>query len=211
MKGTAKKQNILENLEKDIRDFFESEDKAREQALKLSREVTRCSARAIKKMHQENFEESKILLEQAMSSIVTAKKILAKFPEILYAGFIHNAEKELIEGLVFYRIVKENSLFVPDFDVFDRISYLHGLAEAMGELRRHILDRMRQDSTDNMEQFLSLMDEVYYFTSSFDYPDMITRGLRRSVDVLRAIVEKTRADITLVLQQKKFEKKLANR
>ncbi|MGC8805178.1 MAG: haloacid dehalogenase, partial [Candidatus Ratteibacteria bacterium] len=72
-------------------------------------------------------------------------------------------------------------------------------------------DRMRQDSTDNMEQFLSLMDEVYYFTSSFDYPDMITRGLRRSVDVLRAIVEKTRADITLVLQQKKFEKKLANR
>ncbi|HOL49844.1 MAG TPA: haloacid dehalogenase [bacterium] len=202
---------MLENLEKDIRDFFETEDKIREQTLKLSRDVTRCSARAIKKLHQGDFEESQKLLEQAMSSLVNAKKILAGFPEILYAGFVHNAEKELIEGLVFYRIVKENSLFVPDFDVFDRISYLHGIAEAMGELRRHILDQIRQDNTKNMEQFLSLMDEVYYFSSSFDYPDVITRGLRRTVDVLRAIVEKTRADITLVLQQKKFEKKLENR
>ncbi len=195
-------------MEKSFRDFFESEDNAREKSLKMSREVTRLSSRAIKKIHQGELEESRKLLEQAISMLIAARQELIKFPEIQYAGFLHNAEKELIEGLIFYRILKEKSLFIPDFNVFDRISFMHGLAEAMGELRRHILDKIRTDETDELEAWLSFMDEVYYFLSSFDYPDVITRGLRRSVDVLRQILEKTRADITLVLAQKSLEKKL---
>lgn len=159
-------------------------------------------------MHQGDFEDSRKLLEQATSLLISARQSVIKFPEIQYAGFLHNAEKELIEALVLYRILKEKTIFIPDFKAFDRISFLHGLSEAMGELRRNILDRMRKNETGELEDMLSLMDDIYYFLNSFDYPDVLTRGLRRSVDVFRSVVEKTRADVTLILQQKSLEKKL---
>lgn len=210
MKNISQKQIALEKLEKDFKDFFDSIDRAREQSLKLSRDITRLSSRAIKKLHQNDFEQSRKLLHQATTLLLSARKTVVKFPEIQYAGFLHNAEKELIEGLIFYSILKENSLFIPDFKIFDRISFLHGLCEAIGELRRNVLDRIRRNEIDSLENTLSLMDDVYYFVSCFDYPDVITRNLRRSLDVLRSIVEKTRADITLILQQKSLETKLQN-
>lgn len=176
--------------------------------MKFSREVTRLSSRAIKRLHQEDFEQARDLLEQAVSLLFSAKQAVSQFPEILYAGFIHNAEKELLEGLIFYKILKEKTIFIPDFKTFDRVSFLHGFSEAMGELRRNILDRIRKNEIDGIEDMLSLMDEAYYFLSCFDYNDVITRNLRRSIDVLRNIVEKTRADVTLTLQQKSLEKKL---
>ncbi len=198
----------LEKLEKNFKDFLDNEDKAREQALRLSREVIRLSSQAIKKIHHADFQLAKNLLVSAKKSLKTAKDVLLDFPEIRYAGFIHDAEKELIEGMIFYSLLTEGSIYTVDFDEFDVISFLHGLSEAMGELRRHILDKMRKDEIDELEHFLSLMDDVYYFLASFDYPDVLTRGLRRSVDVLRAITEKTRSDITLILRQKSLEEKL---
>ncbi|MCM8814373.1 MAG: haloacid dehalogenase [Candidatus Omnitrophica bacterium] len=201
-------QTELEKLEKEFRDYFENQDHSREQSLRLAREVIRLSSRAIKKMHQGDFEDSRKLLEQATSLLISARQSVIKFPEIQYAGFLHNAEKELIEALVLYRILKEKTIFIPDFKAFDRISFLHGLSEAMGELRRNILDRMRKNETGELEDMLNLMDDIYYFLNSFDYPDVLTRGLRRSVDVFRSVVEKTRADVTLILQQKSLEKKL---
>jgi translin len=204
-------QKQLEKLENDIRDFFDVSDSLREKSLKISRDVTRLSAKAIKKIHQGDMKESMKLLNEAKRLLVEAKKNLKCFPEILYAGFIHNAEKELIEGFVFFELVRKNTLFVPDFDTFDKISWLHGLSEAMGELRRYILDCIRKDQIEKIEQLLSLMDDVYYFLSSFDYPDMLSRNLRRNVDALRGILERTRADVTLICQQKQLERKLENR
>lgn len=208
MKKTHPKQIELEKLEKDFKNFFDSIDSAREQALKLSREVTRLSSRAIKKLHQDDYAEAQKLLEQATTLLIAARQAVIKFPEIQYAGFLHNAEKELIEGLIFYRILRGETVFIPDFDAFDKISFLHGLCEAMGELRRNILDRIRKNEIENLEKMLSLMDDIYYFVSCFDYPDVVTRNLRRALDALRSIVEKTRADITLTLQHKSLEKKL---
>lgn len=198
----------LEELEKDFSSLFDDEDKAREQALKLSREITRFSSQAIKNIHHLEFKQAKDFLVSAEKSLKNAKNILVDFPEIRYAGFIHNAEKELIEGLIFYTLIMEDKIYIPDFNEFDYISYLHGLSEAMGELRRYILDRIRKNEVDNLEYYLSLMDDVYYFLTSFDYPDALTRGLRRSVDVLRSLIEKTRSEITLVLQHKSLEERL---
>ncbi len=198
----------LEKIEKEFKTFFDKEDRIREQSLKLSRETIRFSSQSIKKIHHADFKYAKNLLDNAAESLKIAKKILVDFPEIRYAGFIHNAEKEFVEAVVIYTLLTEDKIFIPDFEKVDRVSYLHGLSEAMGELRRYILDRIRNGETDNLDYFLSLMDDVYYFLASFDYPDALTRGLRRSVDILRALVEKTRSEITLVMQHKLLEKKL---
>jgi len=211
MKKRKEQAADLENLEKKFKDLFDSSDFAREEGLKLSRQIGRVAAQAIKKMHQGDFNASYALLEEGITTLKKAKTILADFPEIRFAGFLHNGEKELLEGLVTYSILKDRMIFIPDFKVFDKISYLHGLAESIGEVRRYILDSIRREDFSNVEELLDMMDDIYYFLLSFDYQESLTRGLRRSVDMMRGLLERTRSEVTLVTQQKNLEKKLSGK
>jgi translin len=108
---------------------------------------------------------------------------------------------------VTWHILKDKTLFVPDFDRYDWKSYLHGMAESIGELRRYVLDLIREGKTESIEEYLGLMEDLYYFLRAFDYQEGLTRGLRRMVDSMRQMLEKTRADISLVVHQVNFAKK----
>lgn len=104
------------------------------------------------------------------------EKALADIPEIRYAGFLHNGEKELLEACVTWHILKEKTLFVPDFDRYDWKSYLHGMAESIGELRRYVLDLIREGKTEGIEKYLGLMEDLAtYFLRAFDYQEGLTR------------------------------------
>ena len=207
MKKNLKSFDCLEKILVDTKNFLDAEDKAREKGLDLCRQITRLSAKAIKKIHQRDFKESTLLLEQAYDMLKEVKDGLKEFPEIYFAGFLHNAEKEIIEGFVTYHLLKDGLIFMPGKE-FDRISYLHGVSEAIGEIRRHILDSIRKDETENIENLLNIMDEFYYFLISFDYTEALTRGLRRSVDAMRSLIERTRAEVSIVVHQKRIENSL---
>jgi len=211
MKKKFKKFEDMEKIAQDIKNLLDAKDKAREKGLSLSRQITRMSAKAIKKIHQQDFKESKILLDEAILMLKEAKKELKPIPEIYFAGFVHNAEKELIEGLVTYNLLKDKTIFTFEGDEFDKISYLHGVAESIGEIRRHILDCIRKEETSEIETLLDIMDEFYSFLILFDYQEGITRGLRRSVDAMRGLLERTRAEVSLVISQKRLETLLKNK
>ena len=83
--------------------------------------------------------------------------------------------------------------------------YLGGLADTVGELRRYILDRLRRDDFTRCEQTLEAMDEIYTILVTMDFPDAVTRGLRRSTDMVRGILERTRGDLTVALRQQRLE------
>jgi translin len=211
MNKKIKNLESMEKLAQNIKNLLDAKDKAREKGLSLCRQITRMSAKSIKKIHQQDFKESKILLDESISLLKETKKVLKEFPEIYFAGFLHNAEKELIEGLVTYHLLKDKTVFTIDSDEFDRISYLHGVAESIGEIRRHILDCIRKEETNEIEKLLDIMDEFYCFLISFDYQEGITRGLRRSVDAMRGLLERTRAEVSLVMSQKRLETLLKNK
>ncbi|MCL5408620.1 MAG: hypothetical protein M1135_01150 [Candidatus Omnitrophica bacterium] len=205
MKKNPENFDNLENILVGTKNVLDAEDNAREKGLHLSRQITRLSAKAIKKIHQQDFKESSLILKQAYDMLKEVKTILKEFPEIYFAGFLHNAEKELIEGLVTYHLLKDGLIFTPDKE-FDIISYLHGVSEAIGEIRRHILDCIRKDEPEDIEHLLNVMDEFYYFLISFDYSEALTRGLRRSVDAMRSLIERTRSEVSIVINQKRLEK-----
>ncbi|MCM8764603.1 MAG: hypothetical protein NC830_04500 [Candidatus Omnitrophica bacterium] len=93
----------LEKLEKEFRDFFENQDQSREQSFSTSSEVTKLSSKTTRKMHQKDFQEARRLPKQAKITLISTRRVFVKFPEIQYAGFLQNAEEELIEALSFYR------------------------------------------------------------------------------------------------------------
>lgn len=187
----------MKTLEKKLKNFFEKEDGAREKSLKLSREIGRMAADSIKKIHQRQYVEAEKEMEQALAILKNARAVLKDFPEIRYAGFLHAAEKELAEAVITFNIIKNGKIPVPDDYGFDYKSYLHGLCESNGELRRYMLDEIRKGNLKQCEKMLEMMDDIYFFLLNFQYTDAITRSLRRQVDYVRSMLERARSEVTL--------------
>jgi len=90
----------------------------------------------------------------------------------------------------------------------DSAAYLNGLGEAVGELRRYLLDSMRRGDLSRGEELLEAMDDIYSILVTMDFPDAITGGLRHTTDMVRGVLERTRSDLTLVISQKDLKDRL---
>jgi translin len=105
-------------------------------------------------------------------------------------------------------MVEGGDLPTPEQLDVEHAAYLNGMGEAIGELRRHLLDTLRAGDIAKCEQWLTAMDEMYGVMVTVDYPDAMTGGLRRTTDNVRGILERTRGDYTMSLQQRRLEQKL---
>jgi translin len=182
---------------------------AREQALALCREVIRHSANGIRAVHRSEFGTAVELIDIAQSKISEVNRLLADFPEIYHSGFVSDAQKELAEASLTLALVRGDQLPSPASLQMGEAPYLNGLGEAVGELRRHVLDILRTGDVERSERYLEAMDDIYAVLVTVDYPDAITGGLRRTTDVTRGILEKTRADLTLAAQQYALERRIS--
>jgi translin len=182
---------------------------AREQALAVSREVIRFSANAIRAVHRGEFDEARRLLDQAGARLKQTEPIRQENPEIYYAGFSTDARKEYSEAHITLALVSGQAMPRPEALGVDAPSFLNGLAEVIGELRRYVLDALRRDAFDRCEEFMQVMDEVYGILVTIDFPEAVTGGLRSRTDNMRAVLERTRGDLTLALRQHKLELRLA--
>jgi translin len=193
----------LEDIAEKIRLYFSAKDAAREKALRLSREIIRYSANAIRAIHRQEEANTRQLLDSARALL----QELAN-DDLVHAGFVHDAQKEFAEASITLAIVSGNSLPEPESLEISYPAYLNGMGEAVGELRRYLLDSLRRDDLSRCEELLAIMDDIYAILITMDFPDGITYGLRRTTDAVRGILEKTRGDLTLVLRQKVLEEKL---
>lgn len=186
----------LQEISSRIGGRFEEMDRARDQSLISSRKVIKNCGLAIRAVHRGHFQEVESLLQQARELLTQACDPLRKYPDVYYSGFIQDAEKEYSEAQITFRIVSGGDLPSPEDLGVDYGPFLNGLAEAVGELRRQVLDLLRRGDLGKAEDLLSVMDDIYYVLISMDFPDAITRGLRRNTDIARGCLEKTRGDLT---------------
>jgi translin len=198
----------LDAIVEGIRAHFVSKNQAREQALPLCREALRHSANAIRAVHRGEFEAGQELIDRAAGLLREAKAALREHPDIFYAGFVHDAQKEFAEASLTLPLVAGRALPTPEELGVERAAYLNGLGEAVGELRRHLLDSLRGGDVERCEGYLTAMDDIYGVLVTFDYPDAMTAGLRRTTDNVRGILERTRGDLTLAVRQRDLERKL---
>ncbi len=191
-----------------IRAAFTAQDAARERILPLCREVIRYSSTAIRALHRQEMDEAQKLLKEARHLLDEADKAIADGGELIRAGFIIDAQKEYAEGCITLALVNGKQPPSPEELRVDPAAYLHGLAEAVGELRRYMLDSLRKGDLSRGEELLSAMDDIYNILVTMDFPDAITHGLRRNTDMVRGVLERTRSDLTLTIRQKELEDRL---
>jgi translin len=200
----------LDSIAEQIRLSFSAKDMAREKALPLCREVIRHSSQAIRAVHRQEFDQAKQLLQSARNLLDQGEQAVTAYSELSNTGFIRDAQKEFAEGSITLALVIGNQLPEPGELGIDAAAYLNGLGEAVGELRRYLLDSMRRGDLSRGEELLSAMDDIYSALVTMDFPDAITGGLRRTTDMVRGVLERTRSDLTLVMRQKELETRLGN-
>ncbi len=200
--------NNLDTISKLALTYFTLKHAARERALPKSRTAIRYCANSIRATHRQEFENARSLLAQAAALLTDIQQDLQDHLDIYYAGFVQDAHKEFAEATIFVALVQGHTLPRADELAIGWAAYLNGLAEAVGEVRRYILDQLRQDRFEHCEQFLAAMDDIYALLVTIDFPDAITAGLRRTTDATRGILEKTRGDLTTAAGQAQLQRSL---
>ncbi len=190
---------------------LESSNGAREHALAESRHLVRSAAVTIRALHRGQFREAEENLEAARHALTNLKATLSPYPEVYWTGYVQDAQKEIVEAFIVHAFIADRDIPDPEELGVESAPYLNGLAEAASEMRRYVLDSIRGGDAQQMqgaETILQVMDAVYANLMAIDFPDAVTGGLRRSTDQLRAVLERTRADLTLTVRQKQLEQAL---
>lgn len=198
----------IEAIAERLHRFFEERTRVRDLVLAQARQLTKHSALAITAIHQNDFSKAMEHLEQARTLVDSILESLHNHNEVYFEGYTQDALKEFAEANIFFSLVKSGHLPDPEELGLEYATYLKGLAESVGELRRHCLDLLRHERTAEAETILNYMDEIYAVLITMDYPDAVTGGLRRLTDMVRGVTERTRGDLTLTYRQEQLEESL---
>jgi translin len=201
----------LDIFEESLRRELDAAHAAREVAIAACRRTIRSSGNSIRAVHRGEVARASALADEAALSLGQAHEALRLFPALAAAGPLHDAEKEYVEARLTAVLVADDPL--PSHRELDvsAAAWLNGLAEAASELRRHLLDRLRDGALVRAETLLGAMDDVYGMLVTIDYPDAVTGGLRRTTDALRAVLERTRGDLTTTLLQARLQATIERR
>ena len=205
----------LSQIIESIRSELSAKNQVRDATLNRSRELIRFCALSIRAIHRHEWAEATAGLKTAREAAAVMSADLVAYPDLYEAGYTQDALKELAEAHLLYAFVhgeqgeQHEPLPAPTDLGIPAAAYLNGLAEAASELRRFILDLIRLGRTTEAEPYLVVMDDVYSHLVTMDFPDALTGGLRRTTDALRAVLERTRGDLTVAVRQEELQVALA--
>jgi translin len=188
-----------------IHDELADANRARETALVSCRSVIRAAGSSIRAIHRLDADAAAALADRAEAALREAQEVLSPFPAVGHGGFLHDAEKEYTEARAVAALVAGGPMPTPPELGVAAAAWMRGVAEAASELRRHLLDRLREGQVERGESLLAAMDEVYDALVVVDYPDALTNGLRRTLDALRAVLERSRGDVTTTVLQTRLQ------
>lgn len=198
----------LDQIGEKVRKNFQAKNASRDSALAASRELIRHCALSIRATHRAEHPEAVQLLTRAREIATEMKAHVASYPDLYFTGYVQDALKELAEAHIVHALITGEKIPDPDTLGVDYASYLNGLGEAAGELRRYALDIIRHGTSERCEQVLRAMEDIYSLLVTMDFPDALTGGLRRTTDMVRGVLERTRGDLTIAARQEKLEARL---
>lgn len=201
--------DMLDVIADSIQEEFEAKTTARDAAINQSRIVIKHCANAIRAVHRHEWQTAQDRLATAKQEAETLCAQVDGYPDLYHSGYTQDALKEYVEAFITYALVRDDALPTPGELNVEAATYLNGLAEAASELRRQVLDIIRKGHSDEVERLLDAMDTIYSILFGFDFHDAVTGGLRRRVDALRGVLERTRGDVTTSIRQQQLQEALA--
>lgn len=184
-------KNVKPSLNKISKSLSEVQD-AREFLLKNTREIIILCSKSIISVHTEDMKSAKNNLKQADMLL---KKYKKKATSDLRRYMIM-PEQEFVEAASLIAIVEKNEIpSEKELDVMPE-SYVLGLMDCVGELKRMIFDKIRIGDIDNASRIFEIMENLYLYLYPFSMYDKVLKEARRKIDVDRILVDDVRGAIT---------------
>ncbi len=202
--------NVQLDVERINRKFKDIEER-RNTIIKGTRDATILCSKAIVSIHSHKKNES-------IENIDKAKKLLQQFKKMGkddLQRYLYIAEQEFVEASSLFSILENSSIpSMKTLEVSD-ISYVMGLLDCIGEIKRMIIDKIRIEGTSNVHSLFELMDKIYGIIYPLAVYDNLMPGLRKKLDVSRILIENVRAIITeekrrsiMIEKIQEFEKRI---
>ena len=195
----------LKNIFSELTDALDKLDQDREEILKISRGIIRDCSIAIKHIHRREFNQYEERIKDVKKNHENLISLVNKNRGVFFK-YLKTPEQEYAEAVSFYSLISKKELPIPKELNIDPLNYVLGLADVVGELRRFVLDNIRNSRIADLNEVLESMDEIYTHLFSLDYPSGVTQDLRHKTDQARNIIEKTRGDISISLQMNDLKK-----
>jgi translin len=189
----------LDTIAEQILEQLEAKNTAREEVLRLSRQLIQHASRAIRASHRRDWEAAESILASAGDIAERMRTTASNYPDVLWAGYTQDALKELSEAHLTRALMHGERLPPPDE---------LNVGEAVGEMRRYALDLIRRAEIEEAERILDAMQDVHAVLSTIDFPSAITGNLRRTNDMVRGVTERTRGDLTTAVRQEEMKQVL---
>jgi translin len=199
----------LAQIVEEIRAGLAAKNQIRDLTLGRSRELIRLCSLSIRAIHRHEWVEAGLILQAAREAAAAMVAGVSDHGDLYEAGYTQDALKELAEAHLLSAFVGGVEMAGPDDLSIPPAAYLNGMGEAASELRRYVLDLIRQGKTAEAEPYLAVMDDVYTHLVAIDFPDALTGGLRRTTDMLRGVLERTRGDLTVAVKQEDLQAALS--
>ena len=196
-------KKVVDKIEKEIKEI----DGVREKALVDSRDIILNCRKGIQLLHRKKYGEASEYINKASRKLKTLYKMVTPYPEMRNAGFVENAAQEVVEAKCIYNVMKNRPL--PDLDNIgvSASTFLLGLCDAVGEMRRFALDAVREDRVDEANKYLDMMESIYESIMKFDYPSAFV-PIKKKQDIMRGLIEKTRSELAVASCERRIQDKI---
>lgn len=198
----------LKSLLNKIEEKLRKKDEVRQGLQRDMRRATRLSKQAILFVHQERFDEARKLLKEASELLAKLDEISKDHPELVYSGLVNAAFEEYVEAHTLLTLIREERFISPEELGVPSVSYVLGLSDVIGELRRRTLDSLRRGDVETAENCMQTMEQIYIELTAMDDAYLLVPGLRRKCDVARRIIETTRGDLTIEARRNSLERSI---
>jgi translin len=176
----------------------------RESLIKNTRQIITLCSESIIDCHKSD-------VKSAAKKILEAKKLLEQYrkniDKSLYRYLIPS-EQEFVEASSFLALIQGKEIPSPESLKVKDESYILGLLDCIGEMRRDVYDKIRVGKSEDARKMFEKMDELYLQLYPFAYFDKIVKEARRKLDVNRILVEETRIAITEEIRRSELIKNL---
>ncbi len=185
-------------------------EKARDEAYSRARRARMLSKQAILFLHNGDTERAGGNLDEATTLLGEIKGYAARFTEIGFFEAVTSARQEYAEACILRGLNTGEGFPSPEDLGLDYLDYLLGLADVPGELRRQSLDLLRAGNLTSAEENLTVMDDIYLNLTGMEEASLLLKGLRRKLDIMRGVNERTRAEITAEVSRERLRRSLSD-
>ena len=204
---------MIEELVKKASEELRIRDRALDGLMDRARRARVLSKQAIIRFHNGAIVEAKERLKEARALLDGMNEIIGEHPELGRFEQVSAAREEFSEASIVGGLTESGAFPDPEEVGVPFTSYLLGLGDVPGELRRQALDALRKGDMETAESRLATMEEIYLGLMEMEEAPML-RGLRRKLDIARGVIERTRSEVTAEAGRRRLDesvKRLAER